>query len=97
MPKTPIEEFVEAVLNRLHGKPTEDVVQDVFMIIESNSDLHCEYKALCKHFKRSRLSGPGNVNPTISSWVKKKTGRSTISSGHRGTRSSLIKTYSKLG
>ena len=97
MSNSPIEELAEAALNLLPPKHTEDVVHDVFETIEKDSALLHEYRALCEHYKTSRLSGPGNVNPTISTWVMKKTGRSTLSSGHRSPRSRLIKTFSKLG
>ena len=97
MSKSSIEEFVDAVLNRLPAAHTEEVIHDVFAIIERAPALHREYHSLCAQYRTPRLSGPGNVNPTIASWVKKKTGRSTLSSGHPGTRSSLIKTFSRLG
>ena len=97
MSKSPIEEFVEAVLDRLPAAHTEEVIHDVFAIIERDPALHREYDALCDQYRTSRLSGPGNVNPTVASWVKKKTGRSTLSSGHPSTRSSLIETFSRLG
>lgn len=97
MPKTPIEELVEAALDRLHAEHTEEVVQDVFETVENDPALLRDYRALCGQYRTPRMSGPGNVNRTISTWVKKQTGRSTLSSGHPGTRSSLIKTYSRLG
>ena len=97
MPKSSIEELVEAALERLPPEHTEEVVHDVFEIIEKDPALLCDYDALCEQYRTPRLSGPGNVNPTISTWVMKKTGRSTLSSGHTSTRSSLIKTWSRLG
>ena len=97
MPKSSIEELVEAALDRLPPQHTEEVVHDVFETIENDPALLREYKSLCDQYKTSALSGPGNVNPTISTWVMKKTGRSTLSSGHPGTRSRLIKTFSRLG
>ena len=97
MPNATIEELVEAALERLPGEPTEDAIHDVFTIIETDPYLHSNYKALCKQYVTPRLSGPGNVNPTIAYWVKTKTGRSKLPGRHRSTRSSLIKAYSKLG
>ncbi|MDE0050571.1 MAG: hypothetical protein OXO52_12340 [Rhodospirillales bacterium] len=97
MPQSSIEELVEAALDRLPPEHSEEVVHDVFEIIENDPALLHDYKALCEHFRTPRLSGPGNINPSISTWVKKKTGRSTLSSGHPSTRSSLIKTWSRLG
>ncbi len=97
MPESPIEEFVEAVLDRLPAARTEELIQDVFATIEADPALHREYDALCEQYRTPGLSGPGNVNPTISTWVMKKTGRSTISSGHPSTRTKLIKTFSRLG
>ena len=97
MPKSSIEELVEAALDRLPPEHTEEVVHDVFEIIEKDPTLIREYNALCERYKTPRLSGPGNVNPSVSTWVKKKTGRSTLSSGHPSTRSRLIKTWSRLG
>lgn len=97
MSDSPIEELVEAALSLLPPKHTEDVVHDVFEAIEKDAALLHEYKALCEQYKTSGVSGPGNVNPTISTWVMKKTGRSTLSSGHHSPRSRLIKSFSKLG
>ena len=97
MPKPSIEEFVEAVLDRLPAQHTEEVVHDVFETIEKDPALLRDYKALCEQYRTPRLAGPGNVNPTISTWVMKKTGRSTLSRDHPSTRSSLIETFSKLG
>lgn len=97
MPTSSIEELVQAALDLLPPKHTEEVVHDVFAIIQRDPALLREYKSLCEQYKTSRLSGPGNVNPTISTWVMKKTGRSTLSSGHASTRSKLIKTFSRLG
>ena len=93
---SPIEELVEAALHRLPPEHTEEVIHDVFEIIEQEPALLRDHKALCKQYRTPGLSGPGNVNPTIASWVKKKTGKSTLSSGHPSTRSSLIKTFSRL-
>ena len=97
MPKSSIEELVEAALDRLPADHTEEVIHDAFAIIERDPALHREYHTLCDQYQTPRLSGPGNVNPTIASWVKKKTGRSTLSSGHPSTRSKLIETFSRLG
>lgn len=97
MPKSPIGELVEAALARLPAEHTKEVVQDVFETIEKDPALLQDYKALCKQYRTPRLSGPANVNPTISTWVMKKMRRSTLSSGHPSTRSSLIETFSKLG
>lgn len=97
MPQSPIEEFVEAALNRLPPPHTEEVTHDLFATIERDPALLRGYHALCEQYRSPGLSGPGNVNPTIASWVKKKTGRTTLSSGHPSTRSGLIKTWSRLG
>ena len=97
MSKSSIEELVDSALDRLPSEHTEEVVHDVFEIIVKDPVLLRDHKALCEQYRTPRLSGPGNVNPAISAWVKKKTGRSTLSSGHPSTRSSLIKTWSRLG
>ena len=97
MSQSPIEEFVEAALYRLPPQHTEEVTHDLFAMIENDPALLRDYKALCEQYQTPRLSGPANVNPTIASWVKKKTGRSTLSDGHPSTRSSLIETWSRLG
>ena len=97
MPKPSIEELVQAALDRLPPEHTEEVVHDVFETIEKDPALLPEYKLLCEQRRTPRRSGPGNVNPRISTCVKKKTGRSTISSRHPSTRSRLIKTFSRLG
>ena len=97
MSKSSIEELVEAALDRLPAAHTEEAIHDVFAIIERDPALHREYHSLCGQYRTPHMSGPGNVNPTIASWVKKKTGRSTLSSGHPSTRSSLIKTFTRLG
>ena len=97
MSKSSIAELVEAALDRLPPEHTDEVIHDVFAIIERDPALHREYEALCEQYRTPRLSGPANVNPTIASWVKKKTGRSTLSVGHPSTRSRLIETWSRLG
>ncbi len=97
MPRSSIDKLVQAALDRLPLRHTEEVVHDLFEIIERDSALLREYNALCDQYRTPRLSGPGNVNPTISTWVMKKTGKSTLSSGHPSTRSRLIKTFSRLG
>lgn len=97
MPKSPIEEFVDAVRDRLPAACTEEVVHDVFKTIEKDPALLRDYKALCEQYRSPDLSGRATVNRTIGFWVKKKTGRSTLSRGHPSTRSSLIETFSRLG
>ena len=97
MSTSSIEQFVEAVLNRLPAAHTEEVIHDVFAIIERDPALHREYHSLCEQYQTPSLSGPGNVNPTIASWVRKKTGTSRLSTGHPSTRSRLIDTFSRLG
>ena len=96
MPKSSIEELVEAALDRLPPEHTEEVVLDVFETIENDPALLHEYRSLCEQYRTSRLSGPGNVNPTISTRVMKKTGRSTLSRRHPSTRGTFIETYSRL-
>lgn len=97
MPKSSIEDLVEAALTPLLPEPNEEVTHELFEIIENDPALLHEYDTLCEHHGSSRLPGRAIVNRSIGSWVKKKTGRSTLSSGHPSTRSSLIKTFSKLG
>ena len=97
MSQSPIEEFVEAALDRLPPPHTEEVTHDLFAMIENDPALLRDYHALCEQYQTPRLSGPANVNPTIASWVKKKSGRSTLSDGHPSTRSCLIETWSRLG
>ena len=96
MPKSSIEELVEAALDRLPPVPKEEVTHELFEIIENDPALFHEYGTLCEHHGSSRLPGRAIVNRSIGAWVKKKTGRSTLSSGHPSTRSSLIMTFSKL-
>ena len=69
----------------------------MFKTIENDPALLHEYDALCEQFHSPKLSGRANVNQSITYWVKKKTGRSTLSKGHPSTPGSLIQTYSKLG
>ena len=78
-------------------EPSEDVTHELFEIIENNPALLHDYETLCEYNESSRLPGRAIVNRSIGAWVKKKTGRSTLSSGHPSTRSGLIKTFSKLG
>ena len=97
MPKSPIEEFVEAALDRLPSPHTEEVTHDLFELVERDAALLRDYNALREQHRSPRQPGVATVNRTIGSWVKKKTGRSTLSSGHPSTRSRLIKTWSRLG
>lgn len=97
MPKSPIEEFVEGALDRLPPRHTEEVTHDLFALIEGEPALLRHYNALCQQYRSPDRSGRATVNRTIGSWVMKKTGRSTLSSGHPSTRSSLIETFSRLG
>ena len=89
MPKSSIEDLVEAAQDRLPSEPIEDVTHDLFEIVENDPALLRECQA------SSGLSSRANVNPTIAFWVK-KAGRSTFSGGHPSTRSRLIKTFSRL-
>ena len=91
MAKLSIEEFVEAALDRLPIPHTEEVTHDLFALVEQDAALLHDYTTL-----REQL-GVATVNRTIGSWVRKKAGRSTLSSGHPSTRSRLIKTWSRLG
>ncbi len=97
MRKSPFEELVEAAFSRMPAVHTEDVTHDVFDTIENDPALLREYKALLERFHTPRLSGRANVNQSITYWVMKKTGRSTLSKRHPSPRSTLIQTYSKLG
>lgn len=97
MLKSSIEEFVEAALDRLPTPHTEDVTHDLFALVEQDAALLHGYNALREQHRSPRQPGVATVNRTIGSWVRKKTGRSTLSSGHPSTRSSLIKTWSRLG
>ena len=97
MPKLSIEDLVETALSHMLPEPSEDVTHELFEFIENDPVLLHDYDALCEHHESSRLPGRAIVNRSIGSWVKKKTGRSTLSGGHPSTRSGLIKTFSKLG
>lgn len=97
MPKSSIEDFVQAALDRLPPRHTEEVTHDLFALVEGDPALLRHYEELCAQYRSPRLSGRATVNRTIGSWVKKQTGRSTLSSGHASTRSGLIKTFSRLG
>ncbi|MCY4397712.1 MAG: hypothetical protein OXC10_21540 [Rhodospirillaceae bacterium] len=75
MPKSSIEELVEAALDRLPPQHTEEVVHDVFETIENDPALLREYKSLCDQYKTSadatvgispragRAHGPGSRSP----------------------------------
>ena len=97
MPKSPFEELVEAAFDRMPPEHTEDITFHVFETIKNDPALHHEYDALCEQYHSPKLSGRANVNQSITYWVKKKTGRSTLSKGNLSTQNSLIKTYSRLG
>ena len=75
MPKSSIPELVQAALDRLPPQHTEEVVHDMFEIIQKDPALLPDYKVLCEQHQTPRRSGPGNVNPKISTCVKKKTGQ----------------------
>lgn len=97
MSRTPIEEFVELALAHLPLPYTEEVIHNLFAAIEQDPVLLRGYRALCEQYRSPGLSGPANINRTVGSWIRKKTGRTTLSSGHPSTRSTLIKTWSRLG
>ena len=93
MPKSSIKYVVEAALNRLASEPTEEVTHELFEIIEKDMALPHEYDTLCEDYGPYRLSGHANVNPTIASWVKKRTGRSMLSATVYGIRPVLAETF----
>ena len=97
MPKSPIEELVEAALARLQKCYTEDVTHDLFEAIETDPALRNKYDALCEQYGSGKLSGQHNVNQTIPYWVKKLTGRTESLTETDSLRSCLIRTYTKLG
>ena len=97
MPNSPIAELVEAAPARMQKPYTEDVTDYVFEAIEADPALCHQYKDLCERYTSANLSGPANVNPTISDWVEKLAGLTVLSSGRRALRSCLIRTYSKFG
>ena len=97
MSKSSIEELVEAALDRLPPEHTEEVTHNLFAMIENEPPLLHRYNALREQYRSPGQSGAATVNRTIASWVKKKTGRLTLSSGHPSIRSRLIKTWSRLG
>ena len=97
MSQSPIEEFVEAALDLLPTPHTVEVTHDLFALVEQNPALLHDYHALREQYRSPRQPGVATVNRTIGSWVRKKLGRSTLSSGHPSTRSRLVKTWSRLG
>ena len=97
MPPSPIEEFVDAALDRLPSPHTEEVTHDLFALVEEDPALLRDYNALREQYRSPRQPGVATVNRTIGSWVRKKTGRTTLSNGHPSTHSRLIKFWSRLG
>ena len=97
MPKSPIAELVEAALARLPKPYTKDVTHDVFEAIETDPALRGEYDRLCVRYDSGKLTGQHNVNQTIPHWVKTLSGRTRNLTEADSLRSTLIRTYTKLG
>ena len=96
MSQSPIEEFVEVTPDRLPSPRTEEVIHYLFAAIEQDPVLLRRYHVLCEQYRSPGLPHPANVKRIVGSWVRKKTGRTTLSSSHPSTRSTLIKTWSRL-
>jgi hypothetical protein len=80
--------LVEEVLGALGQPYSEDVIDEVFLAIEKNAEWHRRYLELCQEL------GEDVVNKFAGRWIAQATGRA---GDHQvGSRSSLIRSYSKL-
>lgn len=84
-----VKQIVHEVLKTIPKPYREDVIEDVFLIIEKNSDFLLQYRQLSEELKKDV------VNVWIAKYTKKITG---LNSGEIATakRSVLIHSYTKL-
>ena len=84
-----VKRIVEEVLNTTTEPYTEDIIEDVFLIIEKSPNLLLKYKQLCENL------GKNVVNVWIAKYTKRYTG---LNSGEIkiAKRSELIHSYTKL-
>ena len=79
-----------------YDKTNEDIVNEVFIAVAQDPDLHAEYKAIVNDHMGEKMGGEASVNPSISSYVKRLTGGVISSSGNPCYGHQLAKTFSKL-
>lgn len=84
-----VKHLVELAIARLPVPRSEDVIEDVFLAIQSEPNLRHEYDGLCVQLT------PRIVNTTGGMWVKRHVGWKTIRQVP-STRCNLIGSYSKL-
>ena len=84
-----VNQLVNAVLQKIPEPYNEDIIEDVFLLIENNPIWFMQYKQLCEELKKDV------VNVWIAKYTKKNTG---LNSGEIKTakRSELIHSYTKL-
>jgi len=84
-----VKQLVHIVLQTIPEPYREDIIEDVFLMIENKPDLLLQYKQLCEELKKDV------VNVWIAKYTKKNTG---LNSDEIKTakRSELIHSYTKL-
>lgn len=84
-----VQDLVEDILTHLRAPYGEDIIEDVFLFIESNQGIMQRYRAL-----EAEL-GQLVVNSWIGQYTKQLTGMHSVREV-RAKRSQLIKDYTKL-
>jgi hypothetical protein len=93
----PVIDLVEEVLKTNFKAPyPEDITDQVCMAIEASQSWLDRYNYLTEEFGSEKQSGEATVNQAIGFHTKDITGMVTVESGAKA-RSSLIKSYSRLG
>jgi hypothetical protein len=84
-----VKHLVELAIARMPPPRSEDVIEDVFLVIERDADLRRTYDGLCVE-----LTTP-SVNTSGGRWIRRILGWKTIKQVP-SARSKLIGSYSKL-
>jgi hypothetical protein len=88
MKTAPIKAFVEEVLQTVPSPYGEDLINDVFVAIENNSQWLQRYEELCDEFTKDVVNQFGGF------WIGRAVGRAGVR--QVDSKCSLIGSYSKL-
>lgn len=89
MRTAPVKALVKLALGNVPKPYTEDVIDEVFLEIESNPELRAEYDGLCRQF------GKTTVNTWGGYWIANALGKTGLGQTP-AKKSRLIQTYSRL-
>ena len=84
-----VQKLVNLALDNLPKPHTEDVIEDVFLVIESEPELRAEYDELCRQLGKSTVNAWGGY------WIANALGKTGLLQTP-SRRCKLIQSYSRL-